>query len=167
MPGFIEYVHSSSRTMVYRSFVLAVDVSDRHTSIVTYRYHKPRLMTRLARYPRHRGVIPPSSRTFGTSGTPLHPEGCRTVQPSLTNLSIVTNFKPSPFHHNMAGSYEEVENRIREAIDSISNDGNTTSIPELAKKFDVPLRRLRDRLNGVPSRIGRAGANKKLSEAEE
>ena len=67
----------------------------------------------------------------------------------------------------MADSYEEVENRIRKAIDSISNDENTTSIPELAKKFDVPLRRLRDRLNGVSSRIRRIGANKKLSEPEE
>ena len=79
------------------------------------------------------GVIPPSSRTFGTS---LHPEGCRTVQPSLTNLLIVTNFKSSLFHHNMADLYEEVENRIRGAIDSISNYKKAT-ISILAKDLNV------------------------------
>ena len=81
----------------------------------------------------------PSSRTFGTSGTPLHPEGCstvRTVQPSLTNLLIVTNFKSLLFHHNMADLCKEAENRIREAIDSISNHKKAT-ISILAKGVNV------------------------------
>ena len=112
------------------------------------------------------GYYPPS-RPFGMSGTPLHPVGCRTAERSLPNLSIAINFKPSPFDHNMAKLYEEVEACIKEAIAFISNRENTISIPEVAEKFDVPLRRLRNRLNGVPSKIGHVGTNRKLSEAEE
>ena len=88
-----------------------------------------------------------------------------TAGQSLPNLSITINFNPSPFHHNMAKLYEEVEACIQEAIAFISHRENPISIAEVAEKFDVPRRQLHNRLNGVPSRIGHV--NRKLSEAEE
>ena len=90
-----------------------------------------------------------------------------TVQPSLTNLSIVANFKSTLFDHNMVNLYKEVEDQIRRAIDSISGEESITSIPLLAEKFDVLYQQLHDHLKEVPSRIGHASPNKKLSDPEE
>ena len=65
----------------------------------SYRYSSPTHdYENIAEYPCHGGYNPPS-HPFGTSGSPLHPEGCRTAersgQLSLINLSI-DNFKSPP-----------------------------------------------------------------------
>ena len=53
----------------------------------------------------------------------------------------------------MSDLYVEVEARITEAIDSISDEENVT-LTALAKDFEVPYQRLQSRFNGVPSRLG-------------
>ena len=85
------------------------------------------------------GVARLVTRPFGTSGTPLRQEGCRTVQRSLVNLLLVPNFKPLQLHHNMAKSYKEAEARITEGVDSISDCKNAIAIPKLYREFDVPV----------------------------
>ena len=51
----------------------------------------------------------------------------------------------------MVKSYNEVEARIQEALGSLAPD-EEFSIPELANKFGVPVRRLQNYLKGVPPR---------------
>ena len=66
----------------------------------------------------------------------------RTVQSSLVNLLIVTNFKPPQLHHNMAKFYKKAEAHITEGVVSISDCKNTITVPKLAREFDVPVQRL-------------------------
>lgn len=62
--------------------------------------------------------------------------------------------------------YAKVEARIVEAIDSVAGREKFT-VAKLAKEFDVPEQRLRNRLKGTPSKMGRVSGNRKLSEAQE
>ena len=66
----------------------------------------------------------------------------------------------------MVKSYNEVEACIQEALGSLAPD-EEFSIPELANKSGVPVRRLQNRLEGVPPRSTRIPVNLKLSPAEE
>ena len=66
----------------------------------------------------------------------------------------------------MPKSYAEVEDWIQEALGSILPD-TEFSIPELAARFDIPVRHLKNRLKGTPSRNAQVPASRKLSPAEE
>ena len=60
----------------------------------------------------------------------------------------------------MPDLYAEVEARITEAIDSISDDENVT-LSTLAKDYDVPYRyqRLQRHFNRTPSKLATAAIN--------
>lgn len=66
----------------------------------------------------------------------------------------------------MPDSYETIESRILEACASIEGQ-KKPNIARLAREFDVPMQRLRNRLNGRQSRSTRCQPNKGLSEAQE
>ena len=52
-------------------------------------------------------------------------------------VSIPTNFIPSQLHHKTPDLYTEVEARVAEAIDSISNTQNV-NLSQLATNIDIP-----------------------------
>ena len=66
-------------------------------------------------YPRHGGVIPPSSRTFGSSGTALHPEWCRTVERyGQMNERTVDRIKCNAYNYTT----ERLNKKVSSSFDS-------------------------------------------------
>ena len=63
-------------------------------------------------------------------------------------------------------SYQSIEGRIDEALDSI-HDGLYTNCSAAARAYDVPERTLQRRWNGGASRSTRASVNKALTDAQE
>jgi hypothetical protein len=66
----------------------------------------------------------------------------------------------------MAEMYDDIEIRIRKAIDLIREESEP-SIAEFARKFDVPYWRLLARFHGRIPKTERPGANQHFSEAED
>lgn len=66
----------------------------------------------------------------------------------------------------MPKTYAEVEARIQEALGAISRRDKWT-YAAVAREFNIPAERLRNRHNGVPSRMELIPPNRKLSEAQE
>jgi hypothetical protein len=66
----------------------------------------------------------------------------------------------------MPVTYQEIEDRITEAVEYVSNFPDA-KIAKVARDFDVPDQRLRYRLKTGRSKITQSGHNKLLFEAEE
>lgn len=66
----------------------------------------------------------------------------------------------------MPKSYHEIEGRISKACSAYS-DRENAKISELAREFDVPYYRLRNRITGRQSRTARPVRNKNLTDAQE
>jgi hypothetical protein len=66
----------------------------------------------------------------------------------------------------MAQMYDDIEIRIKKAIDLIREESEP-SIAEFARKFDVPYGRLLARFHGRIPKTKRPGANQHFSEAED
>ena len=64
--------------------------------------------------------------------------------------------------------YEEVEIRIKAAVSFIlARPDEHINVAEIARTYEIPVARLRGRLQGRQSRQDRPGANRKLSEDQE
>ena len=64
------------------------------------------------------------------------------------------------------GKSKDVEERIQKAIAALSAEPDLT-ITAAARRFIVPPRHLRARLNGCPSRIDRDGPSKRLNKDQQ
>ncbi len=102
---------------------------------------------------------------YETSSLSAYQLNVATISTSFFTL-LPANLKNSPLHNMAFYSYQAIEDRISEAIDSI-HDGWYTNCSAAAKEYDVPLRRLQRRWNGCDSKSTRTGTNKALTEAQE
>ena len=66
----------------------------------------------------------------------------------------------------MSQAYRDEEVRIQQAMNAV-RIGICPNLAVAARKYKAPSRRLQERWKGVPSKLGRSGAGKKLSDAEE
>ena len=74
--------------------------------------------------------------------------------------------KRALIQRKMAESYQEIEDRIDDAICTL-NEAEYPNISQTAREFDVPPQRLRRRFKDVQNKIQCEGSNKKLSEDQE
>ena len=64
--------------------------------------------------------------------------------------------------------YSDIKIRIQAAVTFIQNSTNQSiNIAEVARTYEIPVTRLRGRLQGRQSRQDRQGANRKLSDDQE
>ena len=63
----------------------------------------------------------------------------------------------------MSGPYSEIESRIEEALDALS-ERDRPNIAAAAREFRVPEQRLRARWNGCLSKLEGPVANRKIGE---
>ena len=66
----------------------------------------------------------------------------------------------------MAESYQEIEDRIDDAIDAL-NEAEYPNIAKTAREFDIPEQRLRRRFKGVQNKIQCGDKNRRLNEDQE
>jgi len=66
----------------------------------------------------------------------------------------------------MSSIYRQQEERIDEAIRSLE-DATSTNIASLARAFQCPERRLRNRLAGAPSKLQNGNRDERLSELQD
>ena len=66
----------------------------------------------------------------------------------------------------MAESYQEIEDRIDDAIDAL-NEAEYPNIAKTACEFDILEQRLRRRFKGVQNKIQCGGKNRRLNEDQE
>ena len=71
------------------------------------------------------------------------------------------------FIYIMASEYQQIEQRIANAMDYRSHTQIPTTITELATMFNVPYQRLQRRLQGHNSRSTRAPTNMRLNSEQE
>ena len=97
----------------------------------------------------------------------MHPTA--TKNPSATidffNYSY-GHTKRALIQRKMAESYQEIEDRIDDAIDAL-NSAECPNISKTARKFDVPEQRLRRRFKGIQNKIQCGGKNRRLNEDQE
>jgi hypothetical protein len=76
---------------------------------------------------------------------------------------------PSHLYHSstIASEYQQIEERIEQAVEFQVEQSEPPRITHLASLFDVPYQRLGRRLRGVDSRSTRAPTNKKLNNDQE
>ena len=96
-------------------------------------------------------------KVFLTGVVPAH-EG----KPFLS----LRSFQGTPPPTTMDDSYEDIENRIFEAIWKAKRV-KRPNIAALAREFCVPVSRLRARFQGTPSKKGNSNAKKTLDDAQE